>query len=150
MMILDNLKNASLYYNLGERIQLGLKYLKETDLSKLEPGKYEIDGTNVYAVASSYESRTMDQLKWESHRKYIDIQYIYEGSEKMGYAHISQMDSSVEYNETKDVEFFKGSGDLVTVNANNFAIFFPEDVHAPNMAVDTPSPIKKVLIKIAL
>lgn len=149
-MILDNIKNASLYYNLGERIELGLKYLKETDLSKLEPGRYEIDGTNVYAVASSYDTRTMDQLKWEAHRNYIDIQYILEGSEKMGYAHISQMDASTEYNETKDVQFYQGKGDFVTVNGGNFAMFFPEDVHAPNMAVDTPSPIKKVLIKIAL
>lgn len=149
-MILDNIKNASLYYNLSERIQLGLKYLQETDLSKLEPGKYEIDGTNVYAAVSSYESRTMDKLKWEAHKNYIDIQYIVDGSEKMGYSHISEMHSPTEYNETKDVLFYQGNGDFVTVRANNFAIFFPEDVHAPNMAVDTPSPVKKVVVKVAL
>lgn len=149
-MILDNIKNASLYYNLSERIQLGLKYLQETDLSKLEPGKYEIDGTNVYAAVSSYETRTMDLVKWEAHRKYIDIQYIIEGSEKMGYSYITEMNSPTEYNEAKDVLFYQGNGDFVTVRSGNFAIFFPEDVHAPNMAVDTPSAVKKVVVKVAL
>jgi YhcH/YjgK/YiaL family protein len=150
IMILDNIKNASLYYNLSERIQLGLKYLQETDLSKLEPGKYELDGTNVYAVVSSYQSKTMDQVKWEAHKKYLDIQYIVEGSEKMGYAYIAEMHSPTEYNETKDVLFYEGNGDFVTVKTNNFAIFFPEDVHAPNMAIDTPLSMKKVVIKIAI
>jgi YhcH/YjgK/YiaL family protein len=149
-MILDNIKNASLYYNLSERIQLGLKYLQETDLSKLEPGKYEIDGTNVYAAVSSYDTRTMDLVKWEAHKKYIDIQYIIEGTEKMGYSYITEMNSPTEYNETKDVLFYQGNGDFVTVKSGNFAIFFPEDVHAPNMAVDTPSAVKKVVVKVAL
>lgn len=149
-MILDNIKNASLYYNLSERIQLGLKYLQETDLSKLEPGKYEIDGTNVYAAVSSYETRTMDLVKWEAHKKYIDIQYIIEGTEKMGYSYITEMNSPTEYNEAKDVLFYQGNGDFVTVRSGNFAIFFPEDVHAPNMAVDTPSAVKKVVVKVAL
>lgn len=149
-MILDSLKNAHLYTNVSERIALGLKYLQETDLASLEPGKYEIDGTNVYAAVSAYDSRALEQGKWEAHKKYIDIQYIVSGAERMFYSNISNMEEATEYNETKDVLFYKGNGDALTVNAGYFAIFFPEDVHMPNIAVDAPAPVKKVVVKIAL
>jgi YhcH/YjgK/YiaL family protein len=149
-MILDSLKNAHLYTNVSERIALGLKYLQETDLAALEPGKYEIDGTNVYAAISAYDSRTLEQGKFEAHKKYIDIQYIVSGSEKMYYSNIINMEEATEYNEVKDVLFYKGNGDALTVNSGNFAIFFPEDVHMPNIAVDAPAPVKKVVVKIAL
>lgn len=49
-MVTDNIKNADLYYGMGERIKKALEFLKETDFSKMEPGKYEIDGSNVYAL----------------------------------------------------------------------------------------------------
>lgn len=149
-MILDSLKNAHLYTNVSERIALGLKYLQETDLAALEPGKYEIDGTNVFAAVSAYDSRTLDLGKWEAHKKYIDIQYIVSGAEKMYYANISNMVETTEYNEAKDIMFYKGEGDALTVSAGNFAIFFPEDVHMPNIAVDSPAAVKKVVVKVAL
>jgi YhcH/YjgK/YiaL family protein len=149
-MILDNLKNAHLYTNVSERIALGLKYLQETDLDALEVGKYEIDGTNVFASVMAYDSRTLDLGKWEAHKKYIDIQYIISGAEKMYYSNISNMVETTEYNEVKDIMFYKGEGDALTVREGNFAIFFPEDVHMPNIAVDAPAAVKKVVVKIAL
>jgi uncharacterized protein, YhcH/YjgK/YiaL family len=147
-MILDNIKNAHLYYNVSDRLALGLKYLQETDLASLEPGKYEIDGKNVYAAVSAYDSRPVEQGKWEAHKNYIDIQYIISGEEKMGYAHIADMASSTEYNDVKDVEFYKGNGDFFTVKAGFFAVFAPEDVHMPNIAVNEPSAVKKVVVKV--
>lgn len=149
-MILDSIKNAHLYTGVSERIALGLKYLQETDLSKLEPGKYEIDGTNVYAAVSAYDTKPVEQGKFEAHKKYIDIQYIVSGEENMYYAYISEMKEATEYNETKDVLFYTGKGDPLTVKAKHFAIFFPEDVHMPNIAINEPTAVKKVVVKVAL
>lgn len=147
-MILDNIKNAHLYYNLSEGISKGLKYLQETDLASLEPGKYEIDGSKVYAAVSSYDSKPVDQGKWEAHKNYIDIQYIVSGVEKMGFAHISECEACTDYNDAKDVQFYKANGDLFVVKAGYFVIFAPEDVHMPNIAAAEPTSMKKVVVKV--
>lgn len=149
-MVLDSLKNAHLYSNLSERIAVGLKYLQETDFSKVEAGKYEIQGSNVYAAVSIGNSKALDQCKAEAHKKYIDIQYIVSGCEKMAYNNISDMVEATEYNEIKDVQFYKGAVEGLTVKSGYFAIFFPDDVHMPSIVVDEPVSVKKVVVKIAL
>lgn len=149
-MIVDNLKNAHLYYGISERVKLGLEFLKNTDLKALKVGKYEIDGKNVYAVVSTHEGRNVDDGKWEAHKNYMDIQFIVEGIEKMGYSHIANMKVIKEYNEEKDVYFLDGNGDFITVKENNFALFMPEDVHMPNISQVIPQHIKKVVVKVLL
>lgn len=147
-MIIDNLKNAKLYYNLGERIEKALKYLQENDFSKLEPGKYMVDGNNVFALVLEYESNAMDTGKWESHRKYIDIQYLVDGIESIGYAFNEDMKVIQEYNEEKDFLFLEGNGSFFTLKSGMFAIFAPDDTHMGGIAIDKPQPIKKVVVKV--
>src|SRR5215831_7746014 len=59
-------------------------FLKEHDLDTISPGKYPIDGTNVFATVTADSSKDFDKTKWESHRKYIDLQCVIKGEEKMG------------------------------------------------------------------
>lgn len=147
-MIIDNLKNAKLYYSLGERMEKAFKYLQENDFSKLEPGKYEIDGTDIFALVQHYESRLVEAVKWEAHRKYIDIQYLVDGIESMGYAYIEDMKVTQEYNEEKDCLFTNGKGSFLTLKSGMFAVFAPDDVHSPCIAVNEPQPIKKIVVKV--
>lgn len=147
-MIIDNLKNAKLYYNLGERIEKAFKYLQENDFSKLEPGNYMVDGNNVFALVLEYESNAMDTGKWESHRKYIDIQYLVEGIESIGYAFNEDMKVIQEYNEEKDFLFLEGKGSFFTLKSGMFAIFAPDDTHMGGIAIDKSQPIKKVVVKV--
>jgi YhcH/YjgK/YiaL family protein len=150
-MILDSLKNLDQYKNLSSNLDKGIKFLKETDLASLEVGKHEIDGKNVYVAVSEYGSKTDEKAKWEGHRNYIDIQVIISGAENMAYAHIDDMEHSTEYNPEKDVEFYTGNGSVFKVPAGFFAIFFPQDVHRPGMAIDNIStPIKKAVVKVAI
>jgi YhcH/YjgK/YiaL family protein len=147
-MVIDKITNAQLYYGLGKRITLALKYLKETDFSGIEPGRYEIDGSNVYALVQVYESKLPDTGKWEGHRKYIDIQYVAEGSELIGYANIERMKTICGYDEEKDFILFEGKGDFLSVPAGTFALLWPHDVHMPGIAADIPRTVKKVIVKV--
>jgi len=147
-MIIDKLSNAKQYYGVSQRIEKALKYLEVTDLVKLEIGKYEIDGKNIFAVVSEYETKDIEQGKWEGHKKHIDIQFVASGEEKIGYSHINKMKESSEYNKEKDVLFFKGEGNLLLVNEGTFAIFAPEDVHMPGIRVENGQHVKKVIVKI--
>jgi YhcH/YjgK/YiaL family protein len=83
-MIIDNLKNAKLYYNLNDRMARAFKFLDERDLAKLEVGKHEIEVDNIYASVEEYQTKPKEEGRWEGHRKYLDIQYMIKGQELMG------------------------------------------------------------------
>lgn len=85
-MIVDKIENTPLYKNLGERIQKSFSYIKQTNLKNLNPGRYDIDGENIFALISEYQTKSEAEGKLEAHKKYIDVQYVIEGEELMGYA----------------------------------------------------------------
>ncbi len=148
-MIYDNLKNAQIYFPLGEKIQKALTYLQTTDFSTIAPGTYDIVGTDVYAIISEYNTKPLSSGKWESHKKYIDVQYVYEGKERIGFSESKKMMVLEEYDNRKDLTIYKGEGHFVNVEENHFLIFFPTDVHMPGMAINIPKAVKKVVVKVS-
>ncbi|MEH7177873.1 YhcH/YjgK/YiaL family protein [Neobacillus vireti] len=148
-MIIDKLANAKFYYGIHPRMQKGLEYLIEHDLNSFAPGKYEIDGLNLFIIIEEYETRPKEQGRWESHLKYADIQYMISGQERMGYSTIEGM-NEIERHEEKDHYYYEGTGDLMLVNQGSFAIFLPEEVHSPEIYDRTPQSIKKAVVKVLL
>jgi YhcH/YjgK/YiaL family protein len=149
-MVFDNIKRASTYYSLGEKITKALKYLGETDFVNLEPGKYEIDGKDVFAIVQTYNTKPLSACKWESHKNYIDIQFLISGQEKMGYTESTKAYVVQEYDAEKDCTIYKGNGNFVTVEEGHFAIFFPSDIHMPSIALNIPKEVKKVVVKVSV
>jgi YhcH/YjgK/YiaL family protein len=147
-MIIDKLENAHLYKNLGERISKSFDYLKQTNLKNLAPGKYEIDGENIFALVSEYKTKPESEGKLEAHKKYIDVQYVISGEELMGYSPLGNQQILEPYKEENDIEFFEGDKSFTKVSAGMFAIFFPEDVHMPGIAPGKSSSVKKLVIKV--
>ena len=148
-MISDTIKNRNLYGAISLRIKTALEHLATTDFTDAEPGRYELDGNNLFVLVQKYDTLPKDQGKWECHRKYIDIQYIAEGTEQIGFSNISNMMITTEYNPDKDVAFLSGVGDVVTLHKGSYGIFFPEDAHQPKLALENkPGAVKKVVIKI--
>lgn len=148
-MIADVLKNRHIYENISPRMKKALEYIANTDFSKMEPGKYEVDGSDVFALVQGYDSIPADQGKWECHKNYIDIQYITEGVEMIGCNHTDKMQVKVEYNPEKDIAFLSGDGDFITYSAGSYGIFFPEDAHMPKIAPgNKPGAVKKVVMKV--
>jgi len=150
-MIFDNLSNCAQYYSL-EGLKKGFEFLLNTDLKNLKDGRYEIDGDRVFANIQSLKTKPKEDKKWEVHRKYIDIQYVISGYECMGFGLLEDFKTVKEaYNDSKDVEFLDGGKfNYVNVKEGNFTVFYPNDVHAPMLAVDEPLNIKKVIVKIIL
>jgi YhcH/YjgK/YiaL family protein len=149
-MIIDKLTNASKYHPLGERIAEGLRFLENTDLTRLTPGRHEIQGNDLFVSVSDYQTKPLEDCKWEAHRKYIDVQLLSEGVEQIGYANIEELTVSEPYNETADLIFLTGKGDLLTLRPGVFAIFYPEDAHMPQIAAEAPHTVRKVVVKIRL
>jgi YhcH/YjgK/YiaL family protein len=148
-MLLDSLNNAA-RLGLGERFSLAFQYLQDTDFAHISPGKYKISGDDVYSSVQHYDSKPKSAGKWESHRQYIDIQYVAEGAELVGYAHIETLNSGV-YDETKDmIRYEAGDGDFLVLRKGFCAVFWPQDGHLPGIAIATPAPVVKVVVKVRI
>ncbi len=123
-------------------------FLRDSNLLTLKPGKYVIDGDNAYATITEALSKTFEQSAWESHRKYIDLQYVIKGNEKIGVAPITTATVTKPYDETKDAANYNAEGQFYIATPGTFFLFFPGDAHRPNIKVDGYDIVKKLVIKI--
>jgi biofilm protein TabA len=149
-MIIDTLENAGKYTSVHPLFAKAFEFLNTIDLNKVEAGKYEIsDGLNYVVVEK--EGMTADESisKFECHNKNIDIQLCISGKEKLGWKPRNACKSlKGEYNAEKDVAFYNDAPDMYfELTDGQFAIFFPEDVHAPMIADGV---IKKLIVKVRL
>lgn len=149
-MIIDHLKNAHLYYFLGERFEKGLKFLQETDLTKFENGKHAIDGDNLFLVIKRYDSFPVAECKLENHHDYADIQKVVSGKEYFCYAPLDDL-KLVESKPENDVYYFEGKCEPITLIGDLFALVLPDDAHMPERAInEVREPIVKAIVKVKL
>jgi YhcH/YjgK/YiaL family protein len=148
-MVFDSIKNYKLYTNLSPRIAQALKIAAETDFNKIKDGKYPVDGDNLLYIVQRYDTAPIME-KIEAHRKYIDIQFLAKGNERIGVDNIKGLKVFTPYSEEKDVEFFKAEKSISYINVKEgmFAIFWPGDAHMPGRQIDKPQNVTKVVFKI--
>ena len=152
-MVFDNLKNCELYYGMHPRFKDAFDFIKKALAEDLEAGKYEIDGKELWASVQEYTSKLPDVAKAEAHKNYIDIQFIVSGTEVIEGFDIAYATPKSEYNDIKDVMFyedFEGAGKGI-LNANEYGIFFPHDVHKPGMCLNgNQDTVKKIVVKVKI
>jgi YhcH/YjgK/YiaL family protein len=149
-MVLDRLSNAALYRFGNPLIQRGLEFLQSVDVAALPLGRVGIDGEKLFALPQEYQTRQESGCDWEAHRKYIDIQFLVTGRERIDYAPRYQLQMTSPYDAEKDRANFKGEGSSLILAEGMFAIFFPEDAHRPCMAAGDSGPVKKIVLKVAV
>ncbi|MFH1570933.1 MAG: YhcH/YjgK/YiaL family protein [Gemmatimonadota bacterium] len=148
-MIVDHLQNAHHYYGLGPRFERALRWLADTDLGATAPERHPLDGDDVFALVQEYQSKAGDEGFWEAHRKYADVQYVVSGVEDIGYAPAAAMEAGP-YDEGRDFLKLEGEGTFLEMPAGYFMILFPQDAHMPGMALRSPAPVKKAVVKVRL
>lgn len=157
-MIFDRIENAATYRGTSPRLAAALEYLAHTDFTQLAPGKYELDGDKLFASVARFTTKPLEEeITWEAHRKYADVQYVVSGNEKMGCVNLQRgltsndLTIKTPYNPDGDIEFFRGQGPFLHVHAGEFAVFFPQDVHAPCLTLGSqPEEVVKVVAKVRL
>ena len=152
-MIFDSIENARSYYSFGDKFEKAFEFILNNDLKTLSCGRHDI-AEGIYANVCEVDLKMAHLAKFEAHRKYIDIQYVISGSERMDFALIDNFAGDIPYDKEKDIEFLKLKEDsscpnVINVKTGDFAIFFPQDVHAPMLSCgDGIEKIKKVIVKI--
>lgn len=149
-MIYDHVSRIAKYRSLSPLVAKAIDYVTATDLTKLPLGRVEVAGDDIYAAVHEYQTKPEVESKFEGHKTYVDLQIIVSGTERMDVADIDQLTVNKEYNEKSDVAFFDRppNPQKITVSACEFTMFMPHDVHAPTIAVDKPTAVRKVVLKI--
>lgn len=142
---------AEHYHNNPRHWDQAFEFLKSANLKEMPLGKQELEGDHLFVAVDEYTTKDKADTKYESHKKYIDIQYIIEGEELMGVTTIDKAEVTEPYNSETDLAFYDfDGGDYVKTTPANFVIFFPEDLHRPCMKVDQNSKVKKIVVKILI
>ena len=146
-MIIDKLENIGMYASVNPLFAQAIEFLKSTDLNAHELGKVVLKEGELFVNFAAARPKTKDDAKIETHNNFIDIQIPLTGTELMGYMPRTDL-AEAEYNAEKDVTFYPGHAtDYLTVKPGMFAIFFPEDAHAPGV---TEVELKKVIVKVRM
>ena len=144
-MVVDKLENLEKYVSLNPLFAQAVEFLKSTDLDAHEIGKITLKEGDLMVNFTQTRPKTKEEAKLETHNQFIDIQIPLSGVEVMGYTPRTDLPEE-EYNAEKDITFYKGlAKDYLTITPGMFAIFFPQDGHAPGVTSDG---VKKVIVKV--
>jgi YhcH/YjgK/YiaL family protein len=150
IMIIDSLQNASKYFSVHPLFAVAFEFIEQTDLKNAPDGKSEF-AEGLKAIFSNAPGKTKEAsvAKFECHNLNIDIQLCINGVETYGWKPRQSCTlPNGDYNEEKDVQFYNDAPDTFFQLTNGqFAIFFPEDVHAPMIG---DGAIKKLVIKVKI
>lgn len=131
-----------------ERWRLAFDFMANSDLNSLALGRIDLS-KDVYATISEYQTKSIEETKFESHRKYIDLQYLVLGEENIG---LTANDGSLEatpYSEERDISFYTfNGGDLLKATPDSYFIFFPSNLHRPCIDPGVKKFVRKIVVKI--
>lgn len=150
-MIYDKIDNIDTYLGISEDIRVGLEYLRDV-MPDIAEGTYQIN-PRVKAIVSEYMTKESNENGYEAHREYIDIQYLLVGKEKICCVPLEYLKEIKPYNKEKDAAFYEATNNKpqeLLLGNGYFAILFPQDGHMPQLCVDKPMKVKKVVIKIEI
>ena len=149
-MILDKIANKELYANIHPMFKAAFEFLDNYLKNPVAPGRYEICGEDLFVKID--EATTREEGYYEVHDKYIDLQVIVEGEEKVLCDWRENLAPATEYNEDDDYMFLNdGEGNIeFTFKAGDFMVLYPWDAHKPSMAINGPAPIKKLVFKVKI
>lgn len=157
-MVLDTLARCHRYTKLHPAFARAFEFLTRADWAQLVSGfastegqsvRHYIDGDRLYVSIDRTDGRGRDGARLEAHRRYIDIQLTIEGHDEIGWKPLGACAQvGIEYDAVKDIAFFKDRPESwLSLPAGHFAIFFPDDAHAPLGGRGT---LKKAIMKIAV
>lgn len=151
-MIFGDIENLNYMYKiLPGPIKSVVDYLKNNNFNNMKAGNYEIQGKDIYAQVFDAVTKPKNECRPESHRKYIDVQFSVNGNEIIGFARDTGNNEIAEkLLEERDIIFYKNMENEINLvmNAGNFAIFSPNDMHRPACQYKSQCKVRKVVVKI--
>jgi biofilm protein TabA len=147
-MIYDSLGNFSDYLRLHPHFKSVDAFMKENNPASMAEGKYEVNDQGAFAMINEYNTKELSECFIECHRKYIDIQILFEGRERIGICDIRECEE-YPYDPDKDFQKLAGEVNFIEITPKHFVIFFPRDGHMTQIKCgDFPEKVRKIVFKI--
>ncbi|HZG43004.1 MAG TPA: YhcH/YjgK/YiaL family protein [Longimicrobium sp.] len=150
-MILTTLADSARYEVLGSRVAAGLRWLREMDPA-IADGRHPIEGDDVFALVSSYQTSPATEKRFESHRVYVDLQYVAAGHERILHAPVDELAVETPYDAATDILFYADPpySTSLLMRPGDLAVFHPGDGHKPGCMAGGRHEVKKVVVKVRL
>lgn len=145
-MVVDYIENINNYSFMNKNFEKGIKFAQS--LFDKPAGKYECD--DIFAFVQVGETKNNDEVKFESHIKYMDVQFLVEGSEILGWQNINKLTVVDKYDEDSDIIFYSGEGEDIKISGNMFYIVHEKDAHKPCTHINNQTDYKKVVLKLKI
>ena len=151
-MIYDTFAHIDMYRGLGANMDRAIEHLKQTDLSGLPAGRYEVDGANVYLMIQEPEFRAPADAQFEAHRRYADIQLALADGEAIACLPVEKVEKWEPFDAEKDIGFSDTDekGTPLPMPGGTFMILFPQDAHMPNLKCGSAATGRKAVVKVLL
>jgi len=148
-MILDIFERADAYRNLHPEFATAIQFVRAQNWQNIKDGRHPIEAEGMFALIATNPPLSTEVAQLESHQRYIDLQYIIDGTEEIGWKSLKDgLVPTTEYDPKRDIRFYQNRPDCwLKLKAGTFAIFYPEDAHAPGVSTAT---VRKVVVKIAV
>ncbi|HBS91271.1 MAG TPA: hypothetical protein DEA51_02250 [Erysipelotrichaceae bacterium] len=137
-------------YQLSEILyQRFIQFIETLDLSNLSLGRHEL-GDGIFAMVQQYSTKDVEGAMYEAHKKYVDVQLMLSGEERMDVSTLKSLVTTVDYTEVSDAQLFTHQKPDYTwlLYSNDLAIFFPEDAHCPGLTAKSTTQVQKVVFKV--
>lgn len=152
-MIITNVNNEIQNKSLAKDIRFCIEFAKknENKILSLVNGSYDVGYNNIKMNLGKYFTKSENEKFWESHKKYLDVQIMINGTEKVAINDIRDMEVK-SFDEEKDLTILEGDKAFdIIIKTGDVLVFFPNDVHKPELNVsenDDSGNIRKIVTKV--
>lgn len=150
-LVMDFGKFELHYSNNKDRWEKAFNWLKNADIESLQPGIYPLEDDNLFATITDYPAKNKNETRFESHKKYIDIQHVVKGKELIGVAPLSKAKATTVFDDQKDIGFFEVPEEECSyyeTGNDKFFVFFPDDAHRPGISIKEGEEVRKIVVKV--
>jgi len=126
-------------------------FLKQEDLSALTVGVHELVGQDVFVKVTEYNTKTPEEVPFEAHKAYADIQYVVSGTEYIELTNLSAASLKAPYDAVKDIVLYNAKENQMAVGKSGiFFIILPNVLHRSGINVEESVAVKKIVIKVRI
>ncbi|MFH1614678.1 MAG: YhcH/YjgK/YiaL family protein [Planctomycetota bacterium] len=149
-MIIGTIENSDIYAVLDEKLERAFRILQDPAITQKDDGRYNVEEDNLYYIVQRYQTKPLKEGKFETHRKYIDVQFVASGKEIVGRAAANSLEIKTPYDQQTDVAFYKTPKEFSRLNLSEgiFCVFYPHDAHMPCCHETSPSDVVKIVVKV--
>jgi YhcH/YjgK/YiaL family protein len=147
-MIYDYLEKMPLYFSCNGDMKRAYAFLRGL-AGGYRLGRHELGDDGMYANVEMYVTQPEEGRQAEAHRRYIDVQFVLRGRERIGYAPLSTMNEAGSFDTRSDIGFYEGICKCwLPLYAGDFAVIYPHEAHLPGTAIGESCEVVKAVVKI--